>query len=115
MLIRLAEQEKPHHIPVFTGEHYMFMDKEGLVVNRISGKAQEDIEDTKRRIVQMMVRSRKRLDDGDIEAIVRELSALWFTPPGELTIHQMRTALSYTIKPKLRRLFGRLPGGGKGK
>jgi len=96
MFLRFADVARPVHIPVITGEHYIFLDAEGKKLNRISRV--HDQSETGMRFREMILRSKHRLTDDDMMAMVDEMiycrSMSW--------VHLLRRQISGIVKPRIR-------------
>jgi hypothetical protein len=72
MFQRLAKQAKPHHLGIYTCEHYMYLNKEKKESNTISSAHKKDPELSKRMHLEMFKRSFSLLSADDFAEFVRD-------------------------------------------
>jgi hypothetical protein len=72
MFQRLAKYAKPHHLNVYTCEHYMYLNKEKKESNTISSAHKRDPELSQRMHFEMFKRSFKLLSAQDFAEFVRD-------------------------------------------
>lgn len=72
MFQRLAKYAKPHHLSIYTCEHYMYLNKEKKESNTISSAHKKDPELSKRMHLKMFERSFDLLSAADFAEFVRD-------------------------------------------
>jgi glycosyltransferase involved in cell wall biosynthesis len=76
MLIRLAEHARPHHLKVYTCEHYMYLDRGEKKSNIISGVHQKDPELSRKAHHEMFKRAFRLLTADDFAELAMECGSM---------------------------------------
>jgi len=102
MFQRFAKHTKPHHLKIFTCEHYIYLDRQRNKANIISGIHGSDPELSKKAHQEMFLRSFELLSAEDFVEFIQE----W--EDKDQTLEMIFSSLSWRITKPIRWIYNKL-------